>query len=52
MKMFYLLFGLLIGLGIIIRISAITGFAITLSYIVMAIGSLGLITLLILKPRA
>jgi hypothetical protein len=52
MKGFYLLFGLLIGLVIVIRISAITGFAITLSYVVMAIGALGLIALLILKPRA
>ncbi len=51
MRGFYLLFSLLIGLGMVIRISAITGFAITLSYIVMAIGALGLIALLILKSR-
>jgi hypothetical protein len=52
MKLFTLLSGLLIGLGIVIRISAITGFATTLSYVVMAFGALGVIIVLILKSRA
>jgi hypothetical protein len=44
--------GLLLGLGIILRISAITSFAERLSYVVMVLGALGMVAFWILRSRA
>jgi hypothetical protein len=46
-----LLSGLLLGLGIIIRISSITAFAVSFSYVIMGIGVIGIVLVLILENQ-
>ncbi len=48
---FLVLSGLLLGLGIIIRISAITPFAVTLSYVIIVLGILGILLYLTARVK-
>lgn len=50
-RFFLVLSGLLFGLGMVIRISAITPFAVRLSYVIIALGILGILLYLIARVK-
>jgi hypothetical protein len=50
-RFFLVLSGLLFGLGMVIRISAITPFAVRLSYVIIVLGILGILLYLIARVK-
>jgi uncharacterized membrane-anchored protein len=50
--LWWLLSSLLIGLGIVIRLSAITSVAVTISYAVIGLGFISLIVLAIVRTKS